>query len=352
MSNPNLARRTLCEISFDGVDITKSIRPYLLSCTYTDEEEDNADDLQIKLQDRDGIWMEQWLIDAVNAAASGNLKIDAVFVRENWSGGGWDMVLPCGLFELDSVDASGPPNALTIKATALPYSGDARQTKKTKAWEAYYLSGIANEISSKAGMTCMYESMKDPYYDRAEQYKCSDIDFLSKLCHNSGVSLKVTNNIIVLFDQQTYEAKDEALEIVKGGGSYIKYKLAMGSADTQYASCRVSYVNPENGSCIEGTANADGEDAKSGQVLEITAKVSSVAEAQELAAKSLRDHNKFERTASFTMPGDPRLVSGVTVRLKGWGGWDHKYIISQAKHSLSGSGYTTQITLRRTLEGY
>ena len=38
MGNQSIARRTVVEIAFDGVDITESIRPYLLSVTYTDNE--------------------------------------------------------------------------------------------------------------------------------------------------------------------------------------------------------------------------------------------------------------------------------------------------------------------------
>ena len=70
MSDRNQARRTTAEVVFGGTDITSSIRPYLLSLTYTDNEEDEADDLQIKLQDRDSIWLEKWLNDAIQAAAS------------------------------------------------------------------------------------------------------------------------------------------------------------------------------------------------------------------------------------------------------------------------------------------
>jgi len=45
------------------------------------------------------------------------------------------------------------------------------------------------------------------------------------------------------------------------------------------------------------------------------------------------------------------LVAGVTVMLKGWGGWDGKYIVTKAVHTVGGSGYTTQISLRKVL-GY
>ena len=70
MSNPDQARRVSAQIFFQGVDITGSMRPYLLSATYTDKEEDESDDLQLKLQDRDDIWLKKWLADAIDAAAS------------------------------------------------------------------------------------------------------------------------------------------------------------------------------------------------------------------------------------------------------------------------------------------
>lgn len=355
MSNSSRARRTAAKVAFGGVDITESIKPYLLSITYTDNEEDEADDLQIKLQDRDGIWMEDWLANAVDAAADATgLQIQAVFLRENWHTDGGDKLLDCGAFELDSIKASGPPSTITIKGTSLPYSGQVRQTLRTKAWESYSLSGIAQEIASKGGMVCMYQSGEDPYYERAEQFQESDIAFLSGLCHDAGISLKATNNILVLFDQEEYEQKEPAFSIVKGDGSYTKYDFSIGTADVKYSSCRVRYVDPATGVVTEGIAYADDykEDSKNNQQLEVTAKVASVGEAQALAAKRLRLHNKYSRTASFTFPGDPDKVAGVTVTLTGWGSWDGKYMVMQSKHSLGSSGYITQVSLRRVVEGY
>lgn len=449
MSNPNQARRVSAQIFFQGVDITGSMRPYLLSATYTDREEDGTDDLQLKLQDRDDVWLKKWLTDVIDAAASaGSLsasakseaastaksykvtaksglnvrsgpstsygkygalvcgaevqvesiengwakvsyngktayvsasyikesdggggdasasasssasgagfKISAVFVRENWTGGGKDKVLDCGQFELDSVDASGPPNTITIKATALPYSVQIRQTEKSKAWESYTLSGIANEMASVSGMACMFLATKDPSYSRVEQRKQSDIAFLSKLCHEAGISLKATNNLIVLFDQEDYEKKNPVLTIARGSGSYTKHKLNAGTAGTQYASCRVSYTDPGTGKCIEATVKVEdyNDKAKNNQQLEITAKVASVAEAKTKAEKYLRLHNKYAKTAAFTLPGNPDIVAGVTAMLTGWGAWDGKYIVEQAAHSVGSSGYTTQVKLRKTLEGY
>ena len=87
-------------------------------------------------------------------------------------------------------------------------------------------------------------------------------------------------------------------------------------------------------------------------MLEIKEKVSSNAEAKTLAEKRLREKNGQQFTASFTLVGDAGLVAGVTVTVKGHGAFDGKYIVESATHSVSSSGYTTSVKLRRVLEGY
>ena len=74
MSSGNQARRTSVDVVFDGVNITKSIRPYLLGLTYTDCEEGQADDLQLRLQDRGGLWRESWLASMLEGAVKSRLK--------------------------------------------------------------------------------------------------------------------------------------------------------------------------------------------------------------------------------------------------------------------------------------
>ena len=186
-----------------------------------------------------------------------------------------------------------------------------------------------------------------------EQTKTSDSQFLETLCHNAGISLKMTDNTVVLFDQAAYEARPAVCAIRRGDGTYTKYKLSAGTADTKYASCRVSYT-PPGGGCIQGIARVEdyNADAKNNQQLEITAKVDSQEEARALAAKLLRRHNRYATTASFTLPGAYSLVAGVTVMLERWGAWNGKYIVSQAKHTVSGGGYVVDVKLRKVLEGY
>lgn len=352
MSDKTLARRTNLAVMFDGTDISADINRHLISLTYIDNEEDEADDLQIALEDRDEVWMLKWLNDAFAAAGSEALKISALIMPQNWHGDGRDSALPTGEFELDDVDASGPPSSITIKATSLPYSGTARQTKKSKAWENYNLNGIANEIASRNGLKCMYLSSANPKYVRVEQLQEPDITFLQRLCKAAGISLKATDRMLVLFDEAEYEAKAAVKTITRGAGGYGKYNLRSGKADQQYKSCRVSYTDPIERKTYTATYT-DPDVKDSDQVLDVKVKFTSIAEGQLLAKNFLRQKNKFEKTAEFTLPGDPSLVAGVTVELKRWGRYDGKYIVKTAEHSVSKSGgYKTKIKLRNVLEGY
>ena len=235
MSNERLSRRTRVEILFAGVDITRDIMPYLLSMTYTDSESDEADDLQIKLQDRDALWLESWLGEAIDGAAAEKLKINADIIRENWNSDGQDGILPCGSFELDSVDASGPPAAVTIKAVSSVMSSGFQQTKRSKAWEAVRLQTIAGEIAGNAGLTLLYSCGDDPFYKRTDQSRQSDASFLSKLCENAGFSMKVTDGKLVIFDQAAYEAKAPVYTFKRGAERYSSYRLHAGAAGTKYA---------------------------------------------------------------------------------------------------------------------
>ena len=130
----------------------------------------------------------------------------------------------------------------------------------------------------------------------------------------------------------------------------MKYSLESGEAKSQYSLCRVSYQHPEKG-LIQGSFS--NPDAKVEQVLEISAEAESEGEAQAIAKAFLRLANKFEKTASFTFPGNPQFCAGMTVELEGFGDWNGKYMIRQAVHSISGNGgYTTSVKLREVLNGY
>lgn len=277
-------------------------------------------------------------------------EIHAMVIQKNPYSDGKDKVLDCGVFEIDSVNYTGPPQKLSIKATSIPYKAELRQTKHNKVWENTTLKNMAEKIGKRSNFKVMYLSNSNPVYKRKEQINMTDIAFLKKMCKNAGISLKVTSKTIVLFDAADYEKKKEVKKIKAGKGNILSYGFSTKTADTAYSSCHVIYTDPDTKKTIEATYKPENAN-KDGQTLEIKQKVSSVAEAMELARKSLRAKNKGETTAEFTLVGDVDYVAGITVRVYGYGEFNGKYIVEQATHNITG-GYKVQIKLRSCLEGY
>jgi len=334
------ARRTELAVSVNGVDIGTAAGGHIKSLTYTDNEEDKTDDLQVSLDDKDREWLS-WI-----GSAQGE-RISATIVHIDPDGGSG--VLNCGTFELDAPGYSGPPASVTLKGTSLPHTSSIREEIRTKAWENISLSAIANEIAGSNGLGAMFESSFDPFYTRREQIQTSDIVFLQRLCNDAGISLKATDNLLVFFQQKDYETRGSVRDIVFGQSDVLKYGFSIKTHDCDYARCRATYTDPQTGETISATFSAPG--VSGNQTLVVNEKVSNAGEANAVAQARLRDKNKEKQKAEFTLMGDTRLVAGVTVNIRGWDAFDGKYIIEMAKHSVS-SGYTVQVRARLILEGY
>ena len=271
-------------------------------------------------------------------------------IQKNPFTDGKDKVLDCGVFEIDSVSYSGPPDKLSIKATSIPYNTKLRQTLYSRNWENTTLKNIATKTAGRSNLKIMYLSNYNPTYKHKEQKNMTDIAFLKKLCKNAGISLKVTSKTIVLFDAADYEKKTEVKKLKAGKGNILSYSFSTKTADTSYSACHVIYTDPNTKETIEYTYTPENANTD-GQTLEIKQKVTSVEEAKELARKNLRARNKGETTAEFTLVGDVDIVAGITVRVYGYGEFNGKYIVEQATHNITG-GYKVNIKLRSCLEGY
>lgn len=121
------------------MDISADINRDFLSLTYTDNEEDKADDLQLSLDDREGVWLGNWLN---TPSASKGAEIAAVILQKNWESTGKDRVLDCGVFGIDTVDGSGPPPKATIKAGSIPYASTIRTQKRQKRGRTTRFPGL------------------------------------------------------------------------------------------------------------------------------------------------------------------------------------------------------------------
>lgn len=347
------ARRILTIIKYNNKDISADISKYLKSISYTDNLSGEADDLQITLEDKAGLWQSTWMPEK-------GALLDVMLQQKYWQTlSALPQSLRLGLFEIDEITSSGYPSEVQIKAVSVPDNNTLRGTERSRSWEKAKLQVIANDIASAAGMSLFWDTEENPVLDRAEQTEQSDLSFLYAICKDKGLALKISDKKIIVFDEAKYEAEKAKITIVKPGTVYKKesgmkylfvgtgYSLRTKIRDI-YAACRVSYQQGSSKSNIEATYTVAG---KKGKTLQVNEQVESVAEALNLAKKRLREKNKDEVTGSLNMLGNFVLLSGGTVNLLGFGAFDGKYLITRASHDI-GSGYTTNIDVRRCLNGY
>lgn len=209
-------------------------------------------------------------------------------------------------------------------------------------------------------MELVYDAEDNPTLDRAEQTEQSDLSFLMQLCEDQGLALKICRNQIVIFDESKYEEAVPEVAIVKPGTVYLPeegltyitaikgYRFRSRIRDV-YRACHVECQKADTKKTIEATFTDP--DKTEGKTLQVKEQVDSIAEAERLAKKRLREKNRDEVTGSFDLPGNFRLLASVTVRVLGFGAFDGDYIVETAQHS-AGSGYTTSIDIRRCLHGY
>jgi len=235
------ARKTTVNIVYNGKNISQDIAPFLLSFEYTDNESKKADDIQIKLEDREGLWMKDWL------PTKGDTITASIVAYDGYQ----TSTLPCGSFSVDEIEHSGPPHTVTIKAVSVPIGSAARGEIKTRAWEKISLKEISGDIASSANLTLLFESKTNPSYLRIDQAETSDLAFLQQLCDKDCLSLKVTDQQIVIFDERTYEANPTICEIKRDGGLVMRYSFKTKTSGTAKAA-KVTYSDPLTGHTTTG----------------------------------------------------------------------------------------------------
>lgn len=359
------SRRADWTVKVNGVNCTDEIKKDLLSLEITDNEESAADDLQIKMADTHGQWLQNWLNETVHKGSRANGLSYEVWIglRDDT---GKVIQQKTGTFTLDSMSHDGPPSVCKIKCASVELQGGIRNDENDKSWENYDLRGIAQEISNKGKLKLLYCSTTNPKFDRAEQDSETDIAFLIRMCDKYSLSMKITDGKLVVFDRKQFENEEAILDITFGDGQYTKWSCNTGSGSVTYDICTVKYTDPKTGNVIEGEYKTDEWQEEEDRVAEANedksedeketpdhtelkirnVKVSSKEEADALAESELNLANLYERTVTINIPGNPAMMAGLPINLKKFGYWSGKYMISTCTHSISTSGYTTKLKLR------
>lgn len=368
--------------SAGDVNVTEDLLPDLLSFTYDDKETNEADEISILLKDPEGKWAGTWKPDggeSVKAYISKGTTTDNGLNRKE---------LYCGRFYVDLMRVSGSPRVFEMRAVSIPLNKAIRKKIITYPWEGETLKSIASAIAKKAGVELVFDSKENPRYDRKDQTSESDLKFLSRICAEEGLSIKVTDEQIVIFDQAYYEKLEPVQTVTLGESDILSWGFESVQSET-YRSCTVRYRDPKKKSKDSAgshkikeltNSGAEGSDKdihdllageggeinpavmsytytdesvdENGQEYVMKKRAKSIGEAKRLAKAKLRQLNLRRVTGSLTLIGDIHLLAGTVITCKGFGSFDGNFFIEQATHSVTTGGYTTSLRLRRVNNNY
>ena len=364
VAQEHLGRRAWLQVTYNSKDISEALAQYLISASYTDNLSGQVDDISLTLEDKAGLWQSDWM--PVKGAT-----LDIILCTYNWQGlydGEFDTTL--GTFEVDEIEMTSAPDVVNIKAVAISIGDDStlRSTMWSKTWENISVRKVANDIAWENGLKLFWDCDDNPNIDKLEQNDESDLSVLQKVCDDAGFALKITTDTIIVFDEAKYEQAEPVIEIYHPGTTTVMdiaeadgtptperifhstgYSFKTKIRDV-YKKCHIKYTNDQDKSVIESTFTDPNK--SNGATLEIHQQVTSQAEADRLAKKKLREKNRDECTGSYSLDGCQFLCAGETIEMIGFGVFSGRYIVTQAKHDISGSGYVTSIDVRRCLIGY
>jgi uncharacterized protein len=185
------------KLEYEGKDITADITRYATALSYTDAVTGESDEIQVTLQDLEGLWRGAWKPN----------KGDKI---KFWIGYGSDLV-DCGTFEVDELELSGPPDTVNFRGLATPVTSPLR-TQNSKAYENISLFDIVNNISTKYSLSVQGE-IPNIIIPRVTQGKETDLGFLNRIAQDYYMLFSIRGNILTFTQITEIEKSPIALEI-------------------------------------------------------------------------------------------------------------------------------------------
>ena len=201
-------------IVIEGKDVTTVLDTRLMSLTLTDNRGFEADQLDLELDDADG------LIALPRRGAVIQLAL-------GWKG---QPLFPKGAFTVDEIEHSGAPDRLTIRARSADFR-ETLNTRREKSCHQTTVGEVVKEIAARHNLKmALGKDLTDKALDHLDQTNESDASFLMRLARQYGAIASVKDgNLLFLRQGQGKTASGKALPVItitrKDGDSH-RFTLA------------------------------------------------------------------------------------------------------------------------------
>ncbi|UIJ38739.1 hypothetical protein LWC08_03985 [Desulfobaculum bizertense] len=307
----------------DGDDITTVIRERLISLSLTDEAGMQADSLTVELDD---------------SAPQIRLPRTGAELRV-WLGYG-EQVEFMGLYVMDGVTLSGPPEKMVLKASGAPFEQSRAysqlQDQKTRSWVSGELRELVEAVAAKHGLEpAIGKDLKSLALPHLDQIAESDMNLLTRVADSVGAVAKANGGSLVFVKRgEGKTASGRALPEIKVTPQDVtSWRVSITE--------RVNFRKVSAGWRDVETARDVLESAGEGSPeFRIRHSFPNKEAARKAAEAKLDAFQRGKRTLSVTLPGDPKLRAEAKLNLMGFRlGVSGTWSLSKVTHSLTRQGY-------------
>lgn len=317
------------KIIADNSDITEIVNGRLLSLSITDEIGLVSDTLTLELDDRDNVL----------EIPSRGAELEAFL--------GYDELFTMGKFIVDEAEIKTPPATMIITARASNSAFrdmGAFKSPRSYSWEEYTLLGIVQTIAKRYGLQ---ESVADEYkkilvkhIDQADESDCA---FIQRIATNYGASVKIAGGKLLFIEPLSGKFPDgtslPAIQINES--EIIGYQMRL-TERGKYEKVIAKYYDFNN-------AEEKQVSAGSGvPTFTLRDTFTNAIQAELRAKQKLQEIQSGTKTLTLDLIGNPMACAESVIKVSGirseaCGAW----IIKSARHTLSASGYQTNIEATR-----
>ncbi|EER6018726.1 TPA: phage late control D family protein [Escherichia coli] len=361
-------------LTLDGEDITQNFSDRLIGLTMTDNRGFEADQLDIALDDTDG------LVELPPRGASLTL----------WLGWQGSALVNKGSFTVDEIEHRGAPDTLTIRGRSADFRGTLN-SRREQSWHDTTLGVIVETIAQRNKLTAsVADSLKAIAIPHIDQTQESDAAFLSRLAERNGASVSVkAGKLLFLKAGSAMTASGKPIPqmtVERGDGDRHQFAIADREAYTgvtakwlhtrdpkpQRQKVKLkrkpkeqhlrALQHPKAAKTSTKVREKKAQEAREGEymagesdnVLELTTIYATKAQAMRAAQAKWDKIQRGVAEFSITLAtGRADLFPETPVAVKGFKRVidEQAWIIRRVVHSLNGSGFTTGLELEVKVSG-